>query len=556
MPKRSHPQQQPNSDKRQRVYAACAECRRRRRKCDGKMPCSSCDSHGYTCAYGGSSSALSATTTPNGGGSSVTTENSPSQTQAQPNGVTSLPRNSSLPGNIVVSKERCRFVSAHSAVALPHLVGRELKSTNPPRLHSFAWNLGLRQEQRGEIHISLADYISLEECRTLSATYFASIHPFFCFLSEKTYYGRLESHWPSIESIPNFAAIVAGVCALGSFFSDPGHSREELIKRHCFSILDLCLSTPIVMVDMDSVGGWILRTLYTRLTTRPAITTLSSHTTMHMVDVLSLHRDVSENVTIRISERSEFTAEELETRRRHWWVAWYLNNLLCTEYGLAPVKLFHANCPPPSPRPGIHVTSLVALGKVLQNVDEVTKSGLGSQDVQDLVVVLQNIEDEDAVVSLFKADTCLCILRRFISASQRPVPCINTAAVAIFQKALDGISDLLAKKQTWWNMIGIPFNVVCVCVSMDTTDYLTLLPTAVELLRRISDTFESHMAKEALSTAQALVSASRGQTDEKLRFKDNALSHTLQEDNSWLSLDQAFEMGDGWPLGLDFLPFT
>lgn len=541
MPKRSHQQHQPDGQKRQRVYAACSNCRRRRRKCDGKTPCSSCDKFGYDCIY-------DVQKVTNGVSSAINKKSAPqSETQNSPS--------DPLPTNIVINKERCRFVAAHSAIALPHLVGRELNSDNPPRLHSFAWNLGLRPERRRAIGASLSDYITTGECRKLSARYFEAVHPFFCFLSEESYYSRLEENWPNLEREPNFAAVVAGVCALGSFFSTVCHEREDDLKHHCFSILDLELSILVVSMNMDSVAGWILRTLYTRLTTRPAISSAASHMAMHMVDVLSLHRDISDNVTIRISEKSIFTAAEIQTRRRHYWVACYLNSLVTAEYGLSPVKLNNPNCATPVAQPGTHVEEMIALNTILQSIEDACKQGLGSKQVSDLFVDIHNVRDSAPIVSLFKADTCLCVLRRFIVAAQRPSSTVSLTAMSILEKALEAVSELMAASHTWWNMLSIPFHTICVCISMDTRDYLTLLPTAMERLRNLADAFNSHMAKEALSTAQALVSLSRGKTDEKLKFKDSALSHTAPSDNIWMSLDPDFNMLDGWPLGLDFMQY-
>ncbi|CEH18025.1 PROTEIN RDR1 [Ceraceosorus bombacis] len=41
----------PTSFKRKRVLQACLPCKQRKRKCDGKLPCSSCDGMGYLCEF-------------------------------------------------------------------------------------------------------------------------------------------------------------------------------------------------------------------------------------------------------------------------------------------------------------------------------------------------------------------------------------------------------------------------------------------------------------------------------------------------------------------------
>ncbi|CZR40770.1 uncharacterized protein FPRO_10358 [Fusarium proliferatum ET1] len=48
---RQHPGQDPNAESKPRVAKACETCRRRKRKCDGNSPCSSCVKNNIECAY-------------------------------------------------------------------------------------------------------------------------------------------------------------------------------------------------------------------------------------------------------------------------------------------------------------------------------------------------------------------------------------------------------------------------------------------------------------------------------------------------------------------------
>lgn len=564
MPKRNYSAvQQGTAQNRLRAYAACVECRRRKRKCDGKEPCSSCHGYGYSCIYHVAPESTAATSDTNTGNISSNASHTTTTRTVTEDGLRHSYKSLSQPAapqeppstEMLVRKQRGRYINAHSAVALPHLVGTCLGAEVPPRLHSFAWNLGTRPERNWAIRTTLSSLISLEDCLHLSSVYFKAVHPMFPFLSEQTFSERLSQLWGSLESLPNFGAVVAGVAALGSYFADASHAKETDLVDYSFAILDLTLSTPITLVDMDSVGGWILRTLYIRLTTRPSLACLSSQTAMHSAEILSLHREISERHSSGSSPREAlFTRDELESRRRHYWVAWCLNCLLSVEYGLDPVKLSLVTCSPPSSSPGIYIEHLVSLAQVLDSVEvEVANSGLGTPAMTDHFLQLQSIESESATVCIFKAEKCVGMLRRYVPIALRPDKTIAKSSIAILEKALQSIDGLLATHQFWWNLLSVPFQTVCLVLHFDTDSYLALLPAAMDVLRSLAQKLDTHLTKEALNTAQQLVALSRDNAESKAKLKTAALGDSPYSSGiNWPSLDQGFDF-ENWPLGLDFL---
>ncbi|CAG9978285.1 unnamed protein product [Clonostachys byssicola] len=494
---------------RMRAYAACTECRRRKRKCDGERPCSSCKNYGYKCSL---ASTREATT----GGGSVSSRPTPVDNTAAPSQAISSEE-------VVVSKERGRLVNAHSAAVYPFLVGRGLDAAEPPRLHSYAWNLGLQPERRGTVDTQLSQYTTLEECRQLAAMYFKTVHSFFSFLRQDDFLMRMEHAWPNLEeSSINFAAVVAGVAALGSFFSHRHHPQEENLKKHCVSILDLAYSTPASAIDLDSVSGQILRTLYARLTTRPAVACLASHNAMHMVEIMGLHALFSAPSTQNLSEKIGLGIEEIRERRMLYWITSFLDQLLSIEYGMTPVALSvlssaHTASHEESPNENL----LSSLTKALASVHQASKNTAGMKILDDTLHQLDQIPNISPIASLFKAEVCLCLLR------QSPVNQVarngNPASVSILKKALQAIPELLLARQPWWCLSTVPFQTVCVCLAADTPLYLSLLPESMSALRAVVDTFDSHMTREALRTAQQLIEASRENTMSKLSFKSSAL---------------------------------
>lgn len=516
--------QQPDAQKRKRVYYACMSCRRRRRKCNGQEPCDSCHSGGYNCTYGPTTPGDSS----DQAGPSVHRRTVSSRTIDDHH---RSPVAAAATTAVIANPERGRLVATHSAVAVPHIIGKELGVGNPPRLHSYAWNLGVREEPRGTMATRLTDYVDFDQCCVMSNEYFSTVHPALPFLDRIAYFNRLQQLWSTIDDTPtSFAAVVAGVTALGSFFSSSPLLSEVGIKQHCFALLDLSLSTPAFMVDVESVAGWILRALYTRLTTRPLVACLASHNAIHMAGILSLHRDAPNS-----------------TSQRYYRCAAFLDALLSAEYGIAPASDYSSVEEPDPEADDVH---LVPLTHALQLVNIPAACSVTSPDITEELQRLAEVSDLQPTVSLFKADVCLCILRRFVSTSSKPEASASEAAATILEQALTSANTLLASGHPWWNVVMVPFHVVCLAISFDEEPYLSLLPPAMELLRLISNTYETHMAKEALNTALVLLKASKNSTTGKLNVKTTALAQEYVNtalNTPWIIDGQIPDLLDDWP---------
>ncbi|CAH0057579.1 unnamed protein product [Clonostachys solani] len=369
---------------------------------------------------------------------------------------------------------------------------------------------------------------------------------------------RIEHAWPNLEqgSI-NFAAVVAGVAALGSFFSSQRHPQEENLKKHCVSILELAYSTPASAIDLDSISGQILRTLYARLTTRPAVAYLASHNAMHMVEIMGLHALFSAPSTHNLSEKVGLGTEEIKERRMLYWTASFLDHLLSIEYGMTPVALSKiSNAHTASHEESSNEYILSSLTKALVSIQQASKDPAGTTIIDETLHQLGQVPSPSPIASSFKAEVCLCLLR------QSPINLLarngNPASVSILKKALQAIPELLLAKQPWWCLSTVPFQTVCVCLAADTPLYLSLLPESMVALRAVADTFDSHMTREALRTAQQLIEASRENTMSKLSFKSSALgedSATANTEATWLTDEQAPDLLGSWPLDLDFIPY-
>jgi hypothetical protein len=457
-----------------------------------------------------------------------------------------------------MSKRKGRFISAHSAVALPRILGYDMNYSNAPRLHSYAWNLGIRPERRLEFTSKVSSYLSLEESQALSDTYFDTVHPIFAFINHHNFSQRMKSQWTSMQNDPSFEAIICGVAALGSFFSQSSNPLESDLINQAISILDQSLSEPVVTMNMDLLTAWILRTIYHRLTTRPYIACMASSTTMHIAEVLSLQRDLTEGSVSSASDLPEFECAEIERRRRCYWIAWSLNCLLSTEYGLTHVTLPSTTCKLFSKETDTYSEHLVGLVRILESGNEKIRVPIEQLDIQKLFERIRDMPDDAAPLGLFKADICLCLLRRLLAVSCLPDPLTISIAVSVFQVAFQKLRELLVQKQPWWNMLSVPFQVICVCLSLDCHPCLALLSEAMGILKDIAGTYNTHLSREAYLTAQSLVEASRDQTSLKARIKDAALSSNSLPDTGKENglLPSLYVTGmDDWLLPPDFYLF-
>ena len=113
---------------------------------NGRQPCGTCVRYEYDCYYGaGSDRGLGyASRLSHGQNASIHTEGSdlmhaaPVPGPSPPDTPTEHTKFSAI-----FDPYKTRYMSDNSAVAFPRLLGIELSSSNAPRLHSFAWNLGV-----------------------------------------------------------------------------------------------------------------------------------------------------------------------------------------------------------------------------------------------------------------------------------------------------------------------------------------------------------------------------------------------------------------------------
>ncbi|CZT10736.1 hypothetical protein WAI453_011154 [Rhynchosporium graminicola] len=510
--------------KRQRARKACLPCRQRKRKCDNVLPCSMCTTYGYQCQFSQDDSPTAAFVEKVGSsGLSNGPRNSPvtmnmSYKQPYSHGLgaggarpivtreadtsSSTARSSVAPPAVLVLLDpmRRRFMGLHSVTAFPRSLGLDFQSANPPRVHSFAYNCGIRLEEEGSAHADLRETISRQDFNRYADVYFETVHPLFVAFDQQLFLQNVDVFWKQSGPASIFEAILAGVAALGSFFSARrGCTREAELVSHAKGILE----DPTFQPTIDHVSAWILRTLYLRATTRPHLAWLASCTTIHLAEATGLHIEIDQiAMTEPDTGHSALNNQNLcELVRRIFWTAWRNNMMVSYEYGRSGISLSNVTCKIPR-------YPLDDIGLQLHAIVElVPRDNADGQDpnLHGTLEKAKQIPDTHPFVSMSKADLCMSLYRHHrllkLSTDKSDVSKI----LEIGNVAVNAALKLAEENKFWWNVLCTVFQYVCVLLALDTADSLSNVSNAMSILEKIARLLGTHMAQEAVNTAKVLL---------------------------------------------------
>lgn len=277
--------------KRKRIKVACEPCRERKRRCNGRSPCTSCSEWGYDCYYESHllQSKLQSVSQPSYSAKLNTDPDFSAANQRVP--APSL--NSMIPG----TPSQVRSLEANSGAAFMRRVGLKIDPTNAPKLNLFGWNIGARKLLSGAgpyTALSIIDIISERDLKKLANVYFSKVDPCYGFIDRHTFYERLESRWRTPLASNEYDGVLLGVAALGSLFSQRNTTITELhLVESARSILDLHQVSEAPSVDL--VTGWVLRVIYMRMTASPHATWLASSTLIHLIEASGLHLEACDD---------------------------------------------------------------------------------------------------------------------------------------------------------------------------------------------------------------------------------------------------------------------
>lgn len=532
MPPQRHLPRSSEPKVRQRSSKACAPCRKRKIKCDGALPCAACTGYGYECIYTEIKTQKKI----------ATTESSPAQigSSVASDAVGALPSaaggEDKLDSQFVASESfvedagvhpplfksiKTRFTSSHSAIAFPRTLGISLGIQAPPRLQSFGWNTGIRSEPLAPRLASIRDIITPDQMKFYSGIFFNEVHPFFGFLDRELFVVRSAAFWNGQESGTDFEACVCGVVALGSLFAggSPCPAEAQVVEQGR-ALLDLSTSYAPALLSMKHVGAWTLRAIYLRSTTRPHLSWVASCTAMHIAEAIGLHRCLGKD-KINTDLPRQISPLEIDLRRRTFWVTSSLNQFLSCEYGRTSVTIDSITIDPGVPREGDFTAAVVEIMQTVPRKQIMTCAG---PEVLEVFKAAMELSANSPFIGLLKADACFCIFR-ILQSKNVDLPTTHLSSfLDIIRVALNAVKFLATLNHPWWNIVSMPFQSVCVLLSLGTLESLAMIPYALETLKNITTTYESHLSKEALKTAIYLVKGARLKRSQEMEILDEGLS--------------------------------
>ena len=452
----------------------------------------------------------------------------------------------------ILDPNKTRFVRANSAIAFPRILGMDLESETVPRLHSFAWHLGIRSEPK-QSWTALPDLLTWSDMQRLSRAYFQIVKPEIGLLEEPEFMEQAAVRFAEPQGEHDLDCVILGVAALGSFFSPNPHPREEDFVAVARKLLNH--QSMVRSPSANNIAGWIMRTLYLRLTSRPHASWMSSSVAMHQAEACGLHKEMQ---TIAVVYPAAPTGDHrlAKTRRRLFWIARALNIFMSYEYGRSRVNFDVITTKKFAPDSGGHAHQFVELADLLPNdfVDREREpdppAALGAA-----LTKIQEMQSESSFINLLKADLAFAIYRRLWLMSLTDAKDRAETVIEIGKVALNAAEKLLETRTPWWNVLAATFQFLCVLLAVGTPRSLACVSEAMNLLHRIGQTYDTHMVREAYNQAAALVKMSKKRKEKELEalsaipeqppFEDypstTSVGMTEAPNIDWSTLDLPFE---------------
>ncbi|KAL4907848.1 hypothetical protein BDW74DRAFT_189258 [Aspergillus multicolor] len=520
--------------KRRRAKKACGPCRQRKRKCDTTYPCGMCATYGYSCTY----DSEAATDTMAGGfhilrspkrvnyngeAEGRLSNPPPALATAAPAPAARSPgirsdtgRGSSMqspagaaaaasPG--IFDPQKFRHAGASAAMAFPHVLGVALGSDSPPRARSFAYNFGIRPEEASNAHCFLGDIISEEDLAFFSGVYFSVLGPIGDVMDPQIYAQRCREYYQTLGSNRHavaFAAVAAGIAALGSFLSGNNrHPRESDLVSYARAILD----DPAVM--------------YLRATTRPSNAWIASCTQMHLCEAIGLHQDANIQ-KMAATHGAAALGHNADRLRRIFWISWAGHIMLSYEYDRSPVQFGSVTWGSIDAAPGSIADQFVQLIQIIPSpnspfqLEGPSETSSPSSELLKRFKALDTFATTHPFLLVTKAEIAFAFYRRLYTLKiQIPDSALKTL-ISAGNAAVGAATHQASEGWLFWNVIGSVFQYACILLAVDTPVASAHIGAVLRGLEDLVQVADTPLTREALSMARHLLSLSKAKKRREL----------------------------------------
>lgn len=408
----------------------------------------------------------------------------------------------------IFDEHKSRYAGASAAMAFPHILGGVLGSDSPSKMHSLAFNFGIRPEEAPDSHVLLGTLISEEDLGLFSGLYFSALAPIGDLLDPKIYARRCRDYYHgSTGTMIAFGAVAAGVAALGSFLSPNRHPRESDLVQYAKAILD----DPASMrtLGIDHIIAWAMRVFYLRATSRPNNAWIASCTMMHLCEAVGLHED--ENIKKMASVAGAAAVGHDEDRlRRIFWISWAGHNMLSYEYDRSPVRFRAVTCQVIPPTSGSVADQFVQIIQIIPAPNSPfqleCQPPTPREELFERLEALEKLNVAHPFLVVTKADIAFCFYRRIYQLKMGISDDIINLVIGIGNAAVDAAQQLANQGRLFWNVIGSVFHYICVLLAIDTPTASGHIATAFKGLENLVKAADTGLTREALSMARHLLS--------------------------------------------------
>ncbi|KAL2066948.1 hypothetical protein VTL71DRAFT_1372 [Oculimacula yallundae] len=490
-----------SSARRQRIKQACEPCKKRKRRCNGEQPCSTCIKYEYKCYF------------------EVVQRKRRSR---QPDGLQSdgspPAGNITLEANPEVERETAPTSTigtspreANSGAAFAQLLRKRLepRQADSPSAGGASWNIGMSEEQQ-ELPSELTRIISKDQMQRLSESYFTTIHQLYGFLNRQVFDAKIEERWRTVYVPDSYDSILCGVAALGSqYLGEPSKSMEIALVDCAKRMLEItsASNTP----SYENAASWTLRTIYLRSTTQPYAAWITSCTAMLTIDGLGMGADPDDESEVGIINR-----------RRLFWCATVLNTWVSNEYGRSKVEVSKQLPAHLSARPGDYTPDLLYLYRISERLDP--KKPSTAADFEAGIAELVTFQPPVDALFLSQSNLALALYRRLRFVASTISDETIRRVITLGNAGLEAVLRLIVKRQPWWHVANVPFQFICTLLVIDTEEALEHLRRAVDTLQAVAECFPTRSLTETLSSVRKLIQLACKQKRGQLSLLEQSLA--------------------------------
>ena len=418
------------------------------------------------------------------------------------------------------------------------------------KFHSYGWNLSIRPEPQTSVAPTVRRYLTFQDLSLYGQIYFDIVDPVYHFVDRARFSDRCAKYWlaENVE-LDDIEALIAGVVALGSFFAVERSPAESQLVEHAKEVLDIGCAYAPARLSMDQAAGWVLRTLYLRLTSRPHLSWYASCATVHVVEAMGLHVDL-EAVDLAGDDSTTFATDFITSRRLIFECATFLNAMISAEYGRSRVHLPGLELAGENDNNNINLhTALGRLTKLLILIETDLLPGMR----KDILSSICDLPDEPPLFVLLKADVAIHMYRKQINTKhEKPSSFQIQAMLSIVKPALSAARHLLSSRQAWWNLLSTPFQSLMILMAIDSNGSLDLVSECMTILTAVYEAFKTHSVLEVIQTANCLTEALERRKLQQAGFlrraveQGSALRDSSTTNQGPLIADQAQILIDNW----------